>query len=514
MNIRMRGHLKKNVLRFMVFMGFLLVVGSNALRAQSLILTDEKIAKNLEEEEVLYSNESRFLGFSTGLWKTRTSAYSLRQSWLKPFDDGRAFMIRPQVLFVADREEEIRVRTMGTQQHPVYRSTLFSDSEGYLAKRGESFFANAMADWQPSDWFHSRLELGAGTRLSDGASLWQIRQFYAEARYNKMILSVGRKPIHWGQGTSSFLLSTNAANLDVIQLTTLPVTWPWIFKYLGQLKAELFYSRMNSDRSPEHDQFFGWYLGWMPKRWIEMNIGMHFQFGGDGMPEGPLSEYILEILGARKNYSDAPNDASNWTNRSVQGDFRVHLNDLGLPLSLYTTQQLEDCCATPGFDIKHKLSYTYGLLWVPKKQTRFRLEYTKSTDSLYIHVTWPSGTSNQGRIMGHNLGRDSQAVYARWGQEWGFAKIDSDLGLFWEQRDRKGWYYVTPDQPPVPTRFYYPEFQSSEKRSGAGLKLKWNLAPRVFADFGVVSFRVWNKDNIHGRNDWEFGFLSSLSSYF
>jgi hypothetical protein len=61
-----------------------------------------------------------------------------------------------------------------------------------------------------------------------------------------LVLSLGRKPLLWGQnGTGSFLQSLNARNLDLIELTNSPVILPSFLRYLGPVKADFFFSRLD-----------------------------------------------------------------------------------------------------------------------------------------------------------------------------------------------------------------------------------------------------------------------------
>ena len=62
--------------------------------------------------------------------------------------------------------------------------------------------------------------------------------------------SIGRQSLWWGQGRhGSLVLTNNAEPLDMIRLTNPnPILLPWVFKYLGPFRFDLFLTELEESR--------------------------------------------------------------------------------------------------------------------------------------------------------------------------------------------------------------------------------------------------------------------------
>jgi len=419
------------------------------------------------------------------------------------------------VTFAAFHESPSTLTVIGTPKLPVKQRSLLDGSEGLNPPSGQNTWASLEGTWKPTDWLfasstiHGGSQLGGPHGFSD--AWYHLQQLYLEARFHKFVLSAGRKPLYWGQSfVAPMLISDNAKSLDLLEVSTLPQRWPSFLRYLGDLKTEIFFSRMNSNREPQHDEFVGWRVGITPFDFFEANAALIYQIGGDGLPNTSASDTFVEIMGARASKGQGIDDTSYVTNRSAGFDFRFNFKNFEWPFSIYSEHHLEDCCGWKNI-IFRSYSYLYGGYLRTGKSisdSEWRFEYVKTSTKTFVNTRWPSSFSNDGILITHPIGRDAEGVYLKWSERI-LPEVECEAVGFWEVRDRRGEY----DRFDI--RLFRPSFQESEKTFGITPAIK-----RYFASdagnirFSVASFKVLNKENQGGRNPWEWGGLLSFSKTF
>jgi hypothetical protein len=113
-------------------------------------------------------------------------------------------------------------------------------------------------------------------------------------------VSAGRESLWWGQGRhGSLILTNNAAPLEMLRVTNpTPVLLPWIFRYLGPFRFDLFWSRMEADRLIPEPYLAGLRVNIKPRPWLELGASRTVMFGGEGRPEVHFADFIT-ILGGK-----------------------------------------------------------------------------------------------------------------------------------------------------------------------------------------------------------------------
>ncbi|MBN8555146.1 MAG: hypothetical protein J0L93_06865 [Deltaproteobacteria bacterium] len=472
------------------------------LFAQSLIKTSDRVSRESREEFNLQnSTELKFMGFRPSSFEEPAFDFSEKKVGANVSLNIASF-----------REPKVRNYPVGNSTWPVFYQSQIQGTQGFDPPEKENTWSSVSLGVMPTNWFFATAEAQAGAQFNSSNTWYSLRQLYSEFKIRKLVLSVGRKPLYWGQSfVAPLLLSDHAASFDSIQLSTLPQRWPWIFKYLGQLKTELFLTRMNLDRANPHDFFVGWRLGMMPVDFFELNIGLIYQFSGDGIPkDNSVKDITLEILGARTSYSDAGDDSSNVTNRAVQMDYRFWFRDLTWPLSYYSEQHLEDCCGSFQPMLKHSYSFMHGLMMTTgqdSKSSRWRAEYTRTGSKLYFHLTWPSGFSNEGRVLGQPLGPDSEGAYLRWNRKF-FKASDLEGLFFWERRNRSS------DIDRHDIHSFYTSFEKCEKRAGLVARWTQKFENGFIFESAISEMRIFNLDSRRDRDVWAWGALAKIGKSF
>ncbi len=256
-------------------------------------------------------------------------------------------------------------------------------------------------------------------RLFDGRIALQLGAFE---------VSVGRQSLWWGQGRhGSIVLTNNAQPLDMIRLTNpTPTLLPWIFKYLGPFRFDVFWSKLEEDRIVPEPYFAGLRFNFKPLPWVELGASRAVMFGGEGRPDLSWDDYIT-ILGG-KNLSGAED-----TSNSVAAiDGRVRLPFLW-NAEIYGELGGED----EANYFPSKTGYIAGIYLPqvePSQRLSLRFEYADlHLPTWFSHSQYRSGYTYEGNIMGHHTGGAAKDAYVEL-QAIISEKLLLTIGLDYEER--------------------------------------------------------------------------------
>lgn len=470
--------------------------------------TDRMARDELADSLLLHDGQPLFFGFRPTSFERPTLFSSETRAGQSVFSENKSWGLG-RLSFASVHETRQRIRFIGSDAYPVYQSLSRERAEGLEVPRGESLWAQAEIGARPSDWFYLHGSFHGGLTVShlqnsgrEALPGWyHPESLFAEARLNSFVFSIGRKPIFWGQADSGpLVLSDNATSFDGIQISTLSQRWPWIFKYLGQLKAEMFLARNSNDRENPHDWFTGIRLGTTPFDLFEMNASFVYQAGGDRAKSASITDTLVEVLGGRVETGAGDDDVSSVTNRSVSLDFRVNLSDLEWPTTFYWENYLEDCCGSVTDIIKKSYGYAFGVYTLTSALPvahKMRIEYVRIPNSAYFNGDRVDGWSNEGALIGNPVGRDSERLKLSWKKL--FASIDTTFHLeaLWQRRLRTG-ELVRSD-----IRASFSDFDIETAWGGlAGWST--SITKHLTVDGRLLYARFQNRDNLrgHSTNEW------------
>ena len=223
-------------------------------------------------------------------------------------------------------------------------------------------------------------------------------------------LSVGRQALWWGPGRhGSLLLSNNAPPLDMVRLTNpAPVTLPWLLRYLGPFRFDLFVSRLEEERVVPHPYFGGFRLDIQPAAWLELGAARTVIFGGEGRPAVDAGDFLAIVGGHNLSGDD------DTSNQLAALDFSLRLAPLG-GAQLYGELGGEDeagACFS-------KTAWLTGL-YLPRLDAAGRLSLRAEYANLafrnngnvwYRHGIYRSGYTYEEHFLGHHVGGDGRDAF-------------------------------------------------------------------------------------------------------
>ena len=219
-------------------------------------------------------------------------------------------------------------------------------------------------------------------------------------------ISAGRQALWWGQGRhGSLLLSDNAEPLDMVRLTNpLPAELPWLLRYLGPFRFDLFVSRLEEDRVVAEPYFSGLRINFKPAAWLELGAMRTLLFGGEGRSVDAGD--FLTILTGRNLGGGA-----DTSNQLAAVDARLRLPFLW-GAELYGELGGEDE-ANHFFSKDAFLAGLYLPRLDPAGRFDLRLEYGDlafqgNGPVWYRHSLYSSGYTYEERILGDFAGGDSR----------------------------------------------------------------------------------------------------------
>jgi hypothetical protein len=99
-------------------------------------------------------------------------------------------------------------------------------------------------------------------------------------------LAFGKQNLWWGPGQGSALLfSNNAEPIYMFRASRItPFRLPWIFRWLGPMKWDLFYGKLSGNQYPPRPMIHGEKISFKPTENLELGFSRTVELGGVGRP--------------------------------------------------------------------------------------------------------------------------------------------------------------------------------------------------------------------------------------
>ncbi len=289
------------------------------------------------------------------------------------------------------------------QQHGSEGTPLLENNEGVIYKHGSNaelrFESQAFAGRYVSALVEPMLLYSKNGDLQRG----RLNKGYVKLGGGGLELEVGRDANWLGLGErGNITLTNNAANLDIVKLSSPEPLDAWIF---GKLKYAVIFSRLDSSDAggvARRPYFMAMKISLKPAPNVELGLNIGKEMGGPGV-DNSLGSYLKGIFGG-----------TNSDNTNSLGGLEVRLR---LPFlrntELYGEFSGEDSAKVwPTAE-----SYVAGI-FIPRLtadgKNDFRFEYFIGHPVLYTNGTFPQGYIYNGLPLGHSQGGAAEDFFARY----------------------------------------------------------------------------------------------------
>jgi hypothetical protein len=113
---------------------------------------------------------------------------------------------------------------------------------------------------------------------------FELLDTYAAFNLRGWNLSFGKQSLWWAPDSGGALLfSNNAAPIYMGRINPVaPFRLPWIFRFMGPTKVDLFFGELSGNLYPAHPMVHGEKISFKPTRNLELSFSRTAEFGGEG----------------------------------------------------------------------------------------------------------------------------------------------------------------------------------------------------------------------------------------
>jgi membrane-associated phospholipid phosphatase len=263
-----------------------------------------------------------------------------------------------------------------------------------------------------------------------------IQNAYLSTNLDSWNFSFGKQDLWWSPNYgSSFLLSNNAEPMYMFRLSRVkPFILPWIFKYIGPMKIDLFVGRMKGNQFPADPIFHGEKISFKPTKNLDFGFSRTTEFGGVGRPMtlgAIFHSYFAYVSSVNYGANDNPG------HRVGGFDFSYKLPFVRNWLSIYADSMTSDDPSP--IDAPRRAPIDGGLYLakfprIPKLDLRVEGVFTDTTTSRshagqfsYWELFYHDAYTNNNFIMGSWIGREGTGEQA-WMNYWFTPKSSLQFG--------------------------------------------------------------------------------------
>ncbi len=115
---------------------------------------------------------------------------------------------------------------------------------------------------------------------------FRLLDTYVAANVTNWNVAFGKQSLWWGPGDGSALLfSDNAEPIDMLRVSRIaPFTLPWIFRWIGPMKLDLFYGKLSGNQYPPRPMIHGEKISFQPTPNLQLGFTRTGELGGVGRP--------------------------------------------------------------------------------------------------------------------------------------------------------------------------------------------------------------------------------------
>jgi hypothetical protein len=279
------------------------------------------------------------------------------------------------------------------------------------------------------------------TPVQPGTPIATTNQFrlldtYIGARAGDWFLSFGKQSLWWGPAKGSALIfSNNAEPIYMFRASRIaPFTLPWIFRWLGPMKWDVFFGKLSGNHFPPRPMLHGEKVSFKPTRNLEFGFSRTAEIGGVGRPL-TLGSIWRSYVSVTSPVHETP--ANDPGKRTGGFDFSYKLPFVRDWLSIYTDSLADDDpspLAAPRRAGVNPGIYLARFPKIPKLDLRVEgvntnLVTFRSTAGQFIYFDsfYHELYTNKSNLIGSYIGREGTGIQA-WSSYWFNARDSVQFG--------------------------------------------------------------------------------------
>jgi hypothetical protein len=265
---------------------------------------------------------------------------------------------------------------------------------------------------------------------------------YVGATWHGWSVSAGKESLWWGTSVDSALMMTdNTEPMAMGRINrTVPFHFPWVFKYLGEARMDLFIAKLEGHQYPAGPWLHGEKISVMPTKNLEIGFARTAVWLGTGRPFsfGGLVRTYFSVGDQKTNPNSAANDPGD---RRGELDFRYRVPGIRNYATVYFDSLVDDDpspLAAPQRAAFRPGIFLTEVPGIPKLDLRFEGAFTeldtfnRHGQFFYWNLVYRDSYTNSGMLLGDWVGREGIGGQAT-ARYWLSPKTDVEL---WYRRNQ------------------------------------------------------------------------------
>jgi hypothetical protein len=254
---------------------------------------------------------------------------------------------------------------------------------------------------------------------------FRLLEGYVSTTLAGMEFSFGKQALLWGPGESgAMILSNNAEPFYMLRITrTSPFQLPSVFGYLGEIRFDSFFGRLEGHQFPPEPFLYGQKISLKPTENLEFGFSRTAVFAGQGITPLTFDTFFHSFFSTTSGLGSGVDLRHNPGARHASFDFSYRIPGLRRWLTLYSDSVVHDdvspisaprrSAINPGLYLSHIPKISRLDLRVEAVNTDPPTARSNGGKFIYWEGIYRDAHTNKGNLLGNWIGREGKG-----GQAW------------------------------------------------------------------------------------------------
>ena len=273
---------------------------------------------------------------------------------------------------------------------------------------------------------------------------FRLLDAYASMTLAGHSISVGKQSLWWGpsQG-SAMILSNNAEPIYMVRIDRqIPLRLPWILKYLGQVRYEAFFGKLEEHQFPPQPYTHGQKFSFKPTENLEFGFSRTAVFAGQGLTPLTFRTFWTSLTSTTSSTNPGFNLRNSAGVRHSEFDFSYRIPGLRNWLTVYTDSLVHDdvspidaprrAAIIPGIYLTHFPKISKLDFRAESGYTDMSIPESNGGHFIYWEGFYRDVYTNKKNLLGSWIGREGKGS-----QIWSTYWFSPQSTLQWSYRNAK-----------------------------------------------------------------------------